>query len=103
MSGTRLPQELHDRATRGVPLSDEEQAQLDQWYARQDQDEDAALTRTPAPPSVTALQAQVDAAVAQLLTVTQRIQTLAAENEAVRREIAVLQRQLAQRPATQPA
>ena len=58
----------------------------------------------PAPPaSAAVLQAQVDAALTQLVTATQRIQTLAAENEAVRKEVADLQRQLARKPAVQSA
>ena len=103
MSGDDVALQLHDRATRGGALSAEEQALLDAWYARQDQEEAAALARSLPPANVAALQAHVDAAVAQLLTVTQRIQTLTAENEAVRQEIAALQRRLAQQSANQPA
>ena len=98
-----LARQLHDRATRGELLSAEERALLDQWYARQDREESAALAATVPPASAAALQAQVDAALAQLVTATQRIQTLAAENEAVRKEIADLQRQLARKPAVQSA
>jgi hypothetical protein len=103
MSGEHLGQQLHDKTTRGDALSAEEKAQLEDWYARHDREEVAALTSALLPQSNTRLQAQVDAAVAQLLTVTQRIQTLAAENDAVRGEVASLQRQLAQRPEKQPA
>jgi hypothetical protein len=103
MSADDLARQLHDRATRGEVLSADEQAQLDLWYARQDQEEAAALARAAPAPSVAEMQAQLDVAVAQLLTVTQRIQTLTAENEAVRREVAALQRQLTQKPTTQPA
>ncbi len=98
-----LARQLHDRATRGESLSAEERALLDHWYARQDQEEGAALAATVPPASAAALQAQVDAALAQLVTATQRIQTLAAENEAVRKEVADLQRQLARKPAVQSA
>ena len=103
MSKDELAQQLHDKATLGESLSAEEEALLQQWYARQDQDEDAMLTRTVPPESVAALQTQVDAALAQLLTVSQRIQVLTAENEAVRRDIAALQRLLSQRSTAQPA
>jgi cell division septum initiation protein DivIVA len=103
MSGDDIARQLHDRATRGETLSAEEQAQLDQWYERQDQAEGAALAKSSSPQSVAELQAQVDAATAQLLTVTQRIQALTAENEAVRRDIADLQRQLTQKTTAQPA
>ncbi len=98
-----LARQLHDRATRGDSLSAEERVLLDQWYARQDQEEGAALAAAVPPASAAALQTQVDAALAQLVTATRRIQTLAAENEAVRKEIADLQRQLARNPAVQSA
>src|SRR5262245_1451704 len=103
MTTDQLGQQLHDKATRGEPLSAEEQAQLEQWYARHDQEESAALAGALPPQNLTALRARVDAAVAQLLIVTQRIQSLTAENENIRREVAALQRQLTQKPATQPA
>jgi hypothetical protein len=103
MTEDDLVRQLHDKATRGLALSAEEQAHLAQWYARQDQEEGARLSRPSPAPSVATLQVQVDASVAQLLTVTERIQTLAAENEAVRREVSALQQRLAQQPTTQPA
>ncbi len=80
MSSDDLSRQLHDKATRGAALSTEEQAQLDQWYARQDREEADTLTQTAPSESAAALQAQVDAAVAQLVTTTQQIQALAAEN-----------------------
>jgi predicted RNase H-like nuclease (RuvC/YqgF family) len=103
MTADDLAQRLHDKTTRGEPLSAEEQAQLEQWYARQDREEDDMLAETSTPQEITTVQAQVDAAVAQLVTTTQRIQALTAENEAARREVADLKRQLAQKRATQPA
>jgi len=48
-------------------------------------------------PTVAALQAKVDAAIAQLGAITQRIQMLAAENEPVRKEVAALRQQLTDR------
>lgn len=94
---------LHDKATRGGVLSDEERTQLDLWYARHDRDEGAILDSPSPSPRRTDLQSQVDSAVADLATVTQRIQSLAAENDTVRREIATLREQLAERSRTQPA
>ena len=90
--------QLHDKATRGLPLSAREQAQLDAWYAGQDKEEDALLGPSNSSPQHATLQTQVETALTQLLTVTQRIQELTAQNDAVRREIAVLQRQLAHTP-----
>jgi hypothetical protein len=103
MSTDNLAQHLHNKAMRGEPLSTEEQAQLEQWYTRLDREEGEMLSRTSTLPEIATLQAQVDAAVAQLVTTAQRIQTLTAENEAARREVADLKRQLAQKYATQPA
>ena len=103
MSTDNLAQQLHDKATRGIALSADERALLEPWYARQDQEESALLAGTSPPQELASLQAEVDAALAQVLSVTQHIRTLAAENDALRREIAHLHRQLAQKASTQPA
>jgi hypothetical protein len=97
-----VAKELHDRATRGMALSAAEQAELDAWYARQDAEESARLTRTHAPDSLAALRAQVDEAISELWVVTQQVQALSAENESVRREVAELQRQLPDKVTSQP-
>jgi hypothetical protein len=94
---------LHDKRTRGEALSDQEQAELEQWYARLDQQEIAALDRMLPSPKLADLEAQVATAILQLQSVTQRIQALTADNAAVRQEIADLQRRLAQKSATQTA
>ncbi len=102
MNPDELARQLHDKATRGVPLSPTEQIHLHEWYARQDEQE-SALLRQAASPTTPSLQAQVDAAIVQLGSITQQIQTLAAENEAVRQEVAALRRQLTDRLMAQPA
>jgi hypothetical protein len=102
MEADELGQQLHDRLTRGAVLSTEEHAQLERWYAQQDQEEDAALTRTPASSTLVRVRTQVDDAIHQLQVVAQRIQTQTTENEAAKQEITALQRQLAQRAAMQP-
>ena len=94
MSTAELVRQLHDKATRGIALSTIEQAQLDAWYAQQDQEESAFLRQTSPPGTLVALQTQVDTAVAQLLAVTQRLQELAIHNDTLRHDIAVLQEQL---------
>jgi predicted nucleic acid-binding Zn-ribbon protein len=96
-------EQLHDRATRGQVLSAEERAQLQEWYARLDREEDANLDRVVRTASLAALHTQIDTALAQLATVTRRIQTLTVENAAIRQEIASLQAQLALKPTLQPA
>ena len=54
-------------------------------------------------PRLTTLHTQVETALAQLLTVTQRIQELTVHNETLRREMAVLQRQLPLASTREPA
>jgi len=94
---------LHDRFSRGEALAAEEQKQLQNWYASQDTAESKMLGLTTSEKTVASLQVQVDAAVTQLMTVTRRIQEVASENETLRREIAVLRRQLMQQLGAQPA
>lgn len=87
--------DLHDKASRGERLTIQEQEQLEQWYAAQDATEANALGLHSAERALTPLQEQIDAALAQLMTVTKRIQELAAENDLLRREITTLRQQLA--------
>ena len=94
---------LHDKRTRGDALSEQEQIELEHWYDRLDRDESALLARMTPSPNVAELEGQVATAIAQLQSVTQRIQTLTADNATVRQEIAELQQQLAKKSATQPA
>lgn len=96
------PQRLHDRATRGEMLTAEEQRALDDWYAQQDRVEAALLTSSP-PASDTGLQHQIQTTLDQLRMVTERIQSLSRENEAVRRENADLRKRLAQRASSSAA
>jgi hypothetical protein len=98
----RGPQ-LHDRATRGQVLSPEEQAELDVWYDAMDQAEAALLADSHDGSSLEVLRAQVRASTHQLRVVTERIVELAAENDRLRREIAVSQQQLAQGRAARSA
>ena len=101
MCADTLEKQLHEKATRGVTLSATEQAQLEAWYARQDQEEDRLLAQAPSSQALVTLQAQVDTAVAELLTTTRCIQALAADNVALRRDIATLQQQLTHPSPTQ--
>jgi len=98
-----LAKQLHDRVTLGELLSTEEEARLENWYALQDRAENEALGLSDTERKLETLQAQVDAALAQLITVTKRIQEVASENESLRREITALRRQLAYLPRLQPA
>ncbi len=63
---------LHDKLTRDEALSNQEQAELEQWYARLDRDEGAVLARTVASPKLAELEAQMAQATPQRPSVTQR-------------------------------
>jgi hypothetical protein len=103
MASDDLMKQLHDKATRGEPLSAEEQAQLNNWSALEDQAEGQALGVPVNSSAIATLQAQVEAALTGLMTATKGMQAIAAEHEALRREIAVLRRQLADSSTPQPA
>ena len=86
--------QLHDRATRGEPLTPEERSQLEDWYALQDAQESQLLQRHGKLSDPSQLRAQIDTALAHITSTTQRIQQVTAENETIRNEIATLRQQL---------
>ena len=93
---------LHDKATRGGTLTDAERARLEAWYEQQDATEAARVALPMASAAnVQSLRIELEMASAQLLAVTQNIQTLAEENNALRREIATLSQQLARTASSQ--
>jgi hypothetical protein len=96
-------QALHDRSTRGESLNADEQAALEAWYAQQDQAESQLLTGQTSPETLTQLRTQIAAAAAQLETVSQHIREALDQNDQVRREIALLQRQLAKQSTDRAA
>ena len=102
MTNDKLMRDYHDKATRGLPLAADERDALEAWYAEQDEEEAALLNRT-VTTGPTTLQAQVDAGLAELTRTTQRIQSLAAENETLRQEIAGLYQRLSQTQTAQKA
>lgn len=92
MTSDNLAKQLHDEATRGESLLAEEQSLLEDWYALQDHIESNALGLTADEKTLSLQETQVEAALIQLATVTKRIQEIASENEALRREAAADQR-----------
>jgi SMC interacting uncharacterized protein involved in chromosome segregation len=96
---------LHDRLTRGEPLSSEEQSLLEEWYALQDDAERQllGLSGIPDESNITTIQTQVDAALAQLAAMTARIQEIASENTALKQEISELRHQLTHQNFAMPA
>ena len=85
---------LHDKATRGMTLSVEEQVQLQTWYDQQDAEEATMYAAVPEVTGVARLQAQIEVTLTQLMTMTRRIQEVMLENKALRQEIEGLRRQL---------
>ncbi|EIJ33021.1 hypothetical protein [Thiothrix nivea] len=94
MISDNLGKVLHDKATRGLSLSDEEQAQLQAWYDEQDAQEANLLASAPGISGVSRLQAQIDTTLVQLMSMTRRIQEVMSENNALRQEIEGLRHQL---------
>ena len=95
MISTDIGKQLHDKATRSETLSDEEQAQLESWYALQDNVENNILRVTGDEKALVTVQAQIDAVLTRLTITTKRIQEITSENKVSRQEIAVMRRQLA--------
>jgi hypothetical protein len=94
--------QLHDRATKGEPLTAEQETRLEAWYAEQD----AFLEGLQWPagePDLAALRAGVEAATARLVAESRRVQQLSAENDELRQEIAALRRKLARFLVQEPA
>ncbi|MEN8217599.1 MAG: hypothetical protein ABFS56_14765 [Pseudomonadota bacterium] len=87
MESDNLAKQLHDKFTRGKPLSSEEQTLLEEWYTHHDDIENNILVNYYDKTRVESLQNQVNTALSQLMTVTKRVQEIAAENETLKREI----------------
>lgn len=96
MIANEVGQRLHDRATRGEQLSEEERASLESWYAQQDLEEMAALVKTTPTGDGPALRKWVEEAATQIETAIRRTNALLAENEKLRQEIAALHLQRAE-------
>ena len=101
MDSNELAGQLHDRATRGESLSVEEQSVLTEWYTLQDKAESAALGLTEDSVDTATLHTQVETTLTQITVVTQRIQSIISENEALKRDISHLRQQLVYQPAMQ--
>ena len=93
---------LHDRATRGLELSDQESSYLAEWYAVQDATESTMLQLQHIATSQSDLSEQIAIIMQQLTVVTQTIQSLAQENATLRGEIATLQQHVTLSLTPQP-
>jgi hypothetical protein len=81
---------LHDRAARGLPLTDKEQAQLDAWYAALDQDEILPHVTGDEVEALRSLQEEVLSGLRGVLAAAQRVRELSDQNDALRRKLAAL-------------
>jgi hypothetical protein len=95
MIGDELGMQLHDRETIGEPLTAEEKAQLEAWYAQKDTAEKLMLEAAQLPlPNLVVLQDRVDMAIEQLTVGVQRLHQITQENKSLQQEIAEIKQQL---------
>lgn len=87
--------QLHDRFTRGESLTTKEKQKLEEWYVRQDQLESEIL-KSDDLDGIANLQNQIKTALLQINMASKRIKKVTEENEALRRETALLRKKLAQ-------
>ncbi len=97
-----LGQQLHDRATRGQKLSEEEQEQLEGWYFEMDRAEAAELgLRIEAPED--ALPSRIEKTLAEIASATRRIRELDRRAREIEQENGALRLRLSRRLSTQGA
>jgi len=79
--------ELHQKRFKGEQLTEQEEAQLQAWYAQEDAAEAQILQVTvPEKNIIEQLRKQISDVLSQLTQLTQNIQLVAAENEKIRNE-----------------
>jgi len=95
MISDEIGRQLHNRSTLGEQLTNIEKEQLDAWYAKLDAIEGKLLgDNADSQIDLATLPTQIEASLNQLTFVTQRIQQISSENNALRQEIGVLRQQL---------
>lgn len=85
-------QHLHDRATRRLPITDEERVELQQWYDQMDAEE-ARTVRIPDGGNLEAIHRDIDATLREIGVTANQIIEIREENRAIRKQIAELQRE----------
>ncbi len=89
MISDEAAQQLHDRATRGEPLSAEERAILDAWYARQDAEEAEQLAIGWLEQE-TSLRERMKDVLTRMTLLTQKMQEAIVESKQLQEELAAL-------------
>jgi hypothetical protein len=93
MVGMERGQKLHDRATRGLPLTDGERSELDQWYAQMNAEE-GRMVRIPEASHLKGVQEQIDVTLREIQETTRQILQVREENRALREQIAEIQKEI---------
>ena len=95
MLSDELGMQLHDRETIGEPLTAQEKAQLEAWYAQRDAAEKSMFEAAQVPlPNLVMLQDKIDLTIEQLTAGVQRLQLITQENKSLQKEIAEIKQQL---------
>jgi hypothetical protein len=95
MLSDEIGMQLHDRETIGEPLTLQEKAQLEAWYAQKDAAEKSMLEATQVSlPNLVLLQDRVDIAIAQLTLGVQQLHQITQENKSLREENAEIKKLL---------
>src|SRR5437870_5046284 len=84
-------QELHDRACRGLRLTEQERAELEAWYSEMDSAEDS-LFRQNAEASESEIQRQIESGLSRLRQLRIRAEELEIGNRKLEAEVGQLRR-----------
>ena len=87
---------LHQCAALDEPLTAEEQAELEAWYAKQDEEEAKTLKLDEKDGELEEIRQKLRVSLNQLVVETQRLQQIEEENEALHREVTSLRQRLQQ-------
>lgn len=91
MIDRQLGMELHQKNFKGEQLTEQEEIQLQAWYAQEDETETKLLmVETSEKSMAEQLRKQINDILSQLAQLTQNIQLVAAENDKIRKENAQL-------------
>jgi hypothetical protein len=94
MENNDLMLELHDKVTRGIALSYVEQTKLEAWYREQDEIESAELSSTVTTASGFDGKEQIQHIFNEISESKQRISSIVAQNDILRRENEALRKTL---------
>lgn len=86
-------QELHCRSVQNQPLTSEERAELEAWYAKMDAEEAKILSVAPSSnvEQIAELRQKIDEMLSKISIAAERLRKLDRDNETLRQEIAVLE------------